>query len=199
MGNEAAKKGMLIAFDGIDGSGKTTNSNLLGAFLKDQGWEVVHSKEPTDGPWGTKLRNSGSTGRLSLDEELQLFMKDRLEHVQEVINPSLSLGKAVILDRYYFSTMAYQGARGLDPVSIREQNEAFAPIPDHLFVLDLDVDLALGRIGARGDVANEFERRENLEACRDIFLSLKDEPFVHVIDTSGSLEEVQEKIRSCIR
>jgi dTMP kinase len=90
--------------------------------------------------------------------------------------------------------MAYQGARGFDPAEIRRRNEAFAPVPDLLLVMDLDVDTSLERIGARGDVANEFEKRENLERCRDIFLSLENESFVRVIDSSGSLDEVTRRV-----
>ncbi|MGL5020052.1 MAG: dTMP kinase, partial [Luteolibacter sp.] len=115
-------------------------------------------------------------------------------HVEELIAPSLAAGKVVILDRYYFSTMAYQGARGFDPAEIRRRNEAFAPLPDLLLLMDLEVEISLERIGGRGDVANEFEKRENLERCREIFLSLKNEPFARVIDSSGSLDEVTRQL-----
>ncbi len=190
---------MLIVLEGIDGTGKSTQARLLAEWLREQGREVVTSREPTDGPWGRKLRESAAEGRLSADEELRYFLKDRRQHVDEVIQPALDAGKVVILDRYYFSTMAYQGARGFDPDEIRIKNEAFAPVPDHLFILDLNVDTALDRIGARGDTANEFERRDALKRCRDIFLSLKDEPFVHLIDTSGDLDQVQAQIRAALQ
>ena len=71
-------------------------------------------------------------------------------------------------------------------------------MPDLLFILDLEVDAALARIGARGDIANEFEKRENLLRCREIFLTLKDEPFVHVIDTSRSPDEVHAALRALV-
>ena len=89
--------------------------------------------------------------------------------------------------------------RGFDPVEIRRKNEAFAPVPDLLLILDLDVDSALGRIGARGDIANEFEKRENLEKCRDIFLSLRGEPFVHVIPSTGSLDDVTAQVLETVQ
>jgi dTMP kinase len=135
---------------------------------------------------------------LGPEEELELFLADRREHVEQVIAPALAAGKTVILDRYYFSNMAYQGAIGFDPKGIRRRNEAFAPVPDLLFILDLDVDTALSRIGGRGDTANEFEKRENLERCREIFLSLQDEPFARVIDTRGTMDEVQVEIRNAV-
>ncbi len=191
-------KGTFIVLDGIDGTGKSTQARRLGDWFISQGREVVISWEPTDGPWGAKLRASASSGRLSPEDELQYFLNDRRQHVEELIVPSLAVGKVVILDRYYFSTMAYQGARGLDPAEIRILNEQFAPVPDLLLILDLDVDAALGRIRARGDIANEFEKRESLERCREIFLSLKDEPFARIIDSSGSLDEVEARIRQAM-
>lgn len=187
--------GLFIVLEGIDGTGKSTQSGLLAEWFRSQGREVVASREPTDGPWGTKIRATALTGRLSPEEELDLFLKDRRQHVEELIAPALAAGKVVILDRYYFSTMAYQGSRGFDPAEIRRQNEAFAPRPDLLFILDLDVDSALARIGGRGDTANEFEKRDSLAKCREIFMALKEEPFVHVVSTDEGPEKVQAAIR----
>ena len=191
--------GLFIVIEGIDGTGKSTQVKRLGEWFESQGREVVLSREPTAGPWGKLARDSGSTGRVSPEEELQYFLNDRRQHVDELIAPSLAAGKVVILDRYYFSTMAYQGTRGFDPVEIRRKNEAFAPVPDLLLILDLDVDSALGRIGARGDIANEFEKRENLEKCRDIFLSLRGEPFVHVIPSTGTLDDVTAQVLETVQ
>jgi dTMP kinase len=188
---------LFIVIEGIDGTGKSTQVRLLAEWFRSQGREVITSREPTDGHWGKLARNSGNV-RLSAEEELKLFLKDRAEHVEQLIQPSLAAGKVVILDRYYFSTMAYQGCRGFDPADIRRRNEAFAPVPDFLFILDLDVDSALGRIGARGDIANEFEKRENLERCREIFMTLKGESFVHVVDTNRTPDEVQEELRALV-
>lgn len=187
-------QGLFIVIEGIDGTGKSTQVKNLGAWFEKQGREVVLSREPTNGPWGRKLRESAATGRLSPEDELQYFLNDRCQHVEELIKPALAAGKVVILDRYYFSTMAYQGARGFDPAEIRRLNEAFAPVPDLLLILDLDVDSAHQRIGHRGDSTNEFEKKESLEKCREIFLSLRDEPFVRMVDCSGTMDEVFSKI-----
>ncbi len=190
--------GLFIVLEGIDGTGKSTQARRLGEWFEKQGREVVLSREPTDGPWGKKLRESASTGRLSPQHELQYFLNDRRQHVDEKIAPALAAGKVVILDRYYFSTMAYQGARGFDPAEIRRMNEEFAPVPDLLLILDLDVDTAHQRIGHRGDSTNEFEKHESLTRCREIFLSLKDEPFARVVDSKGSLDDVSAKILQVI-
>ena len=185
---------MFIVIEGIDGTGKSTQAKRLAQHFTALGRTVTLSREPTDGPWGTLLRNSAETGRLSPEEELATFLKDRRQHVAEKIAPALAAGHVVILDRYYFSTMAYQGARGFDPQKIRADNEAFAPVPDILLILDLDVETALTRIGSRGDTANEFEQRANLERCREIFLSVRNEPFARVIDANRSADEVAESI-----
>jgi dTMP kinase len=191
-------QGLFIVIEGIDGTGKSTQSKRLAEWFRSCGREVVLSREPTDGPWGKKLRESATTGRLSAEEELECFLNDRREHVEMSIKPALAEGKIVILDRYYFSTMAYQGARGFDPAEIRRRNEAFAPQPDLLLILDLSVESAHGRIGARGDTANEFEQRDTLTRCREIFLSLRDESFACVIDAEPSLNEVTADILSVV-
>jgi dTMP kinase len=189
---------LFLVIEGIDGTGKSTQAQRLAGWLRERGREVVTSREPTDGPWGKKLRESAATGRLSPEDELEYFLRDRRQQGEEVIAPALEAGTVVSLDRYYFSTMAYQGARGFDPAEIRRRNEEFAPVPDLLLVLDLEVDAALERIGARGDTANEFEKRDSLQKCREVFLSLSDEPFVRVISTKGTPDEVEVAIREAV-
>jgi dTMP kinase len=185
--------GSLIVLEGIDGTGKSTQSKLLAAALREQGHRVVLSREPTDGPFGRRLRESATTGRLSPEEELQLFHQDRREHVETLIEPALQGGEIVILDRYYFSTMAYQGVRGFDPQEIRRVSEEFAPPPDLLLLLDLSLDTALARIGVRDGEANEFEQRESLQLCSEIFHSVQDD-FVTIIDADQSIDEIHAAI-----
>jgi len=194
-----SNQGKLIVIEGIDGTGKSTQAAMMADALRKEGHEVIQSFEPTNGTWGSKLRESATTGRLSIEEELDYFIRDRREHVEQVITPTIHGGGIVILDRYYFSTMAYQGARGIDPTEIRVQNEAFAPRPDILIILDLPVDIALERIGVRDGEANEFEKRESLQFCRDLFLSLKDEPYAQVIDTNASIEQVHAQVLATVK
>lgn len=184
---------MLIALEGIDGSGKTTQARLLAEFFEKNGRSAVLSHEPTQGPHGTRLRESARAGRLSPQDELDLFLADRRYHLETLVNPALEAGKVVILDRYYFSNIAYQGARGFDPAEVRRLNEVFAPPPDHLFLLDLPVETALARIGVRDGRGNAFEKRENLEKCRQIFLSLPD-PFIHKLDATLAVDELHGEI-----
>lgn len=183
------RPGFLLVLEGIDGSGKSTLARRLAAWLCEQGREVVTSREPTDGPHGTALRQSARTGRLSLPEELELFIKDRAQHVEEVIAPALARGAAVILDRYYFSTAAYQGARGADPGAIMARNETFAPLPDLVLLLDLDPAAGAGRIMRRGDQLDDFEALDYQRAVREVFLKLE-RPFIHRLDATCPPDEV---------
>lgn len=194
----STRPGILVAIEGIDGAGKTTQVGLLSERLRRSGFSVVQTKEPTDGPWGKIVRNSAATGRLNVEDELASFLKDRQEHVDNLINPSLNDGLIVIVDRYYFSTAAYQGARGLSVDSILAQNEMFAPQPDLLFILDVEPVVGLQRIRARGDSANLFEQEDSLLKCADIFRNMK-KSYLRRIDGHLSIEAVHESIYHCFR
>lgn len=185
-------RGKLIVFEGIDGTGKSTQIALLKDFLEGKGIKVVRSYEPTHGRWGKILRDSAQTGRLPIEEEVDLFLKDRKDHVENLVLPSLGKGEWVLLDRYYISMMAYQGARGQDAAEIRRLNEVFAPEPDLVIWLDIPVQEALCRIGGRGAL-DSFEGEEMLAACRSVFAGIKDEWMVRV-DAAGSPEEVAARV-----
>lgn len=191
------RKGKLIVFEGIDGTGKSTHIGKLRQTLEKQGVEVVQSYEPTHGTWGAKLRGSAATGRLSLEEEIELFLKDRKEHVETLIAPSLERGAWVLLDRYYPSMMAYQGARGVDADEIRTLNEEFAPVPDAVVWLDIPVESALERIGCRG-TRDAFEAEESLRACRRIFAGIQ-EPWMLRVHADGDQETVARRVVDVLR
>lgn len=189
-------EGILIVFEGIDGAGKTTQVNLLADALRAAGENVVQSKEPTDGRWGKQVRDSARTGRLSLEDELRLFVEDRKEHVANTIRPALDRGEIVILDRYYFSTIAYQGSRGADTNQIHEEMKAVAPRPDVVFLIDADPAITLGRIeNDRGEVPNHFEKLDSLRLVREIFLSLRShDKSILQIDGQQRIESVYSTI-----
>lgn len=179
--------GLLVAIEGIDGAGKTTLANGLRRLLESTGVPVVQGKEPTAGPWGMKLRESAAAGRLSPEDELRYLLLDRRQHVDEVIRPALASGAVMLLDRYFPSTVAYQGAAGLQVEDLLSAND-FAPTPDVLLLLDLEPTVGLARIRARGDVPNHFETPETLAMCREIFLAL--DMRKHVINAHSTVDEV---------
>ncbi|MBF0551126.1 MAG: dTMP kinase [Deltaproteobacteria bacterium] len=162
----------FVAFEGIDGSGKTTQAHMLTDYLASRGIEVVLTCEPTNGPIGQAIRQAAvSPNPISPQEETELFIRDRADHVQNLILPALRLKQVVITDRYYLSTMAYQGARGLDPETIRRQNELFAPSPNLTLLIDIPPAIALQRIQARGRHLEKFEMFDFLVRVREIYLT----------------------------
>ncbi len=188
--------GILIAVDGIDGAGKTTQVGRICDALISAGEVVVASKEPTNGEHGRRLRESARTGRLSPDEELKTFVADRREHVATVIMPALAQGHVVLLDRYFYSTLAYQGARtGQDPCQLYELMREF-PTPDIAFLVDVLPEVGLHRIAElRGEIPNEFERLEALREIRSLFLQLETcAPEICHIDGNARVEVVYHDI-----
>jgi len=182
--------GFLVVFEGIDGAGKSTQVTLLASALEAKGHEVVTTREPTNGTWGQKIRRSKTEGRLTPDEEYEAFIEDRREHVGELVMPALERGAVVIIDRYYFSTMAYQGAAGYaEPEAIRADNEAFAPEPDVLFIMELTPEESLGRITQRDGAPDEFETMETLTRCAAIFDTVADD-YVLRLDATRTPSEL---------
>jgi dTMP kinase len=189
--------GLLVAIEGIDGAGKSTQVKRLATALDADGYGTVRTFEPTNGVWGSKLRQSASTGRLSPRDEFETFVKDRREHVENLIKPSLAAGKIVLIDRYYFSSMAYQGARGIDPEEIQRENEAFAPRPDLLVILEIAPRGGVTRVNARGK-GDLFEREDDLARAAAIFASIRT-PAPLRIDASQPLDRVTVQVLRAVR
>lgn len=191
--------GLLIVFDGIDGAGKTTQAALLCQLFGARGYLCSLSKEPTSNKWGRILTKSAAEGRLSIEEELELFIKDRKDHVATTIRPTLQSGGVSILDRYYYSTVAYQGSRGSDIGEIIRQHEEFAPEPDLAIILDVSPDRGRERIFSRGDTPNEFENVHALAKARDIFIQLATErPNVILVDGNRSIAAVKREVQQLV-
>lgn len=194
MTSQEKKDGTLIAFEGIDGSGKSTQARRLNAALQERGLSTLLLHEPGDTEYGDRIRQLFEHGRtVSPEKEMQLFLEDRRIDVRDNILPALASGNIVIMDRYYFSSMAYQGALGLDPEMIRVKNESFAPRPDLTLILDVIPDTGVTRIRARSDVPNTFERVDYLLQVRELFLTFCGEDVVRV-DASGGEDAVQHEI-----
>jgi dTMP kinase len=193
-------KGLLITIEGIDGVGKTTQTRILVEYLRERGYDVLQLREPTDGVWGKKIKNLTKHGRnVSPKEECHWFLKDREEDVENNINPALSQIKIVVMDRYYYSTIAYQGALGLNTDRIREENEKFAPRPDLVIILDVPPKVGLERITEkRKENLNYFETLDYQEEVRALFLSMESYDNVRILDGSKGIDEVQGEIRRVV-
>ena len=187
--------GLLIVFEGIDGTGKSTQISLLESFLKDKGFQVTTTREPTQGRFGRRIRELYQNRQaVTLEQELELFLSDRREHVETLIIPSLKKGRIVLCDRYYLSTAAYQGAAGLDPLMIIEQNN-FAPAPDLAFIFEIDAEESINRITiSRGDRLNDFEQLESLKKVDKIFKDLN-LPSIRRIDGAQTIDQVSSLVR----
>jgi dTMP kinase len=181
----------LIVFEGIDGSGKTSLSKCFLARLQSEGVPAVWLYEPTDSPPGRRIRRlAQDRDSISVQEELELFIADRRWDVERNVLPALRAGTTVVMDRYYYSNACYQGARGLDMDEILRRNREFAPDPDLVFIVDVDVDRALERIAlARAARAKLFEKKEFLEKVRGNYLALRG-PNLALIDGNPPLAEV---------
>lgn len=157
MTRDKTNSGLLVVIDGIDGGGKTTQVRLLHDRLRSEGLKAVICSEPTNGPWGQKLRESALAGRFAVEEEFTIILNDRKDDVTKCIKPNLDAGAIVILDRYYTSTLAYQSVRGLSEEVILARNLSFAPIPDVIIILEIDPDEALQRVRKRNEQPDKFE------------------------------------------
>ena len=196
--------GILVALEGIDGTGKSTQAERLTALFKAQGYTVALFREPTVSPWGRRLREAMSEGRrvLAPSQELDLFLQDRRYDVAAHILPALAARQLVLMDRYYFSTIAYQGALGIDPEHIRRLNEAFAPVPDVVLLLLVSPTQALARIRhVRGRADDVFEREDYLTKVHEVFRTLTG-PHIHPIDVNRPIDVVtavlQRKIQNTL-
>ena len=174
------KKGRLIVLEGIDGAGKTTQASLLEAHLRGMGREVFRTAEPTPFPSGVALREAlGGKVKKSECEMATMFVLDRIAHnihPTEGIRAILDAGKDIICDRYYYSTLAYQG-QSTDYAWVKSMNLSCPEIrkPDLCIYLDLTPAQSLERIRAGRDSVEIYENEETLTKVRNAFLSVLDD------------------------
>ncbi|WP_433249046.1 dTMP kinase [Streptosporangium sp. CA-135522] len=189
-------RGMFIAFEGGEGSGKTTQSRLLAIWLRDQGFDVVQTREPGSTKVGMRLRaillDAVHQG-LSARSEALLYAADRAEHVEKVIRPALYRGSMVISDRYVDSSLAYQGAgRALEPADVAKINDwaTGALVPDLTVLIDTPPSVGLTRLGGAADRI-ESEPLEFHERVRREFRSLAAAAPERYLVVDGTLTQEQ--------
>lgn len=204
-------RGLFITFEGIDGCGKSTQLQLLATQLRQQGYEVVVTREPGGTVIGEDIRQlliSDASVHIAPTTELLLYVAARAQHVAELIEPSLEAGRIVISDRYTDSTVAFQGyGRGLRLAVIQELNR-FATgglVPDVTIVFDLDPATARLRSGTRpvGGLLGAFDDQhaDFHERMRAGYLKMAEiEPSrIRVVDASGSAEETHLSVMALVQ
>jgi len=179
---------MFIVFEGIDGCGKSTQARMLADRLAKSGVPILLTAEPSDSPAGRVIKSMKT--RSAAEEETRLFTEDRRDHVKQVIEPALREGRTVVCDRYIYSSVAYQGARGTDPQAIISTNREFARPADITFLLEIPVDAALSRIASnRPEGFSPFELQEDLAAVDAVYRKLND-PFLYRINGGLPVDQV---------
>lgn len=196
--------GLLVTFEGIEGSGKSTQIALTGRYLEERGYPCLVTREPGGTPLGEEIRSfllDKDDLRVDPVAELFLIEADRAQHVAEVILPALEEGRMVLCDRFTDATVAYQGyGRGMDLAFIAEMNQRATGglIPQCTIVLDCTVEKGMARAGGQ----DRFERENHLfhQRVRDGYLRIaRQEPQrVKMISGEGELEAIQEEIRKVL-
>ena len=203
--------GTFITFEGIDGSGKSTQLRLLGNFLRANGCDALLTREPGGTALGVRLRAALLDAMEEVDPltELLVFAADRAQHVRRVLRPALKAGKVVISDRYADATVAYQGAgRGFSPELISQivQLATDGLKPDLTLLFDLSIDESINRTSRRTSGRSSGRDRLDIEKAdfharvRDAYLQIaRAEPErVKLIDTSGPVEYTQDRLKEII-
>ncbi|MBO7176277.1 MAG: dTMP kinase [Clostridia bacterium] len=201
------QRGRFIVFEGIDGAGKTTQIARLEAKLRAEGRRVMVTAEPTVSVTGGLLRDAlGGISKRTAGEMAALFVLDRIFHnVNPVtgIEKMLADGVDVICDRYYYSSLAYQGSEtDFDWVANMNLNCPEIRRPDCCIFLDLTPEQSLARISADRVSREIYEEESRLQAVRDkfyhVFDLLRERDVICVIDASGSVDEVAARVVSAV-
>ena len=197
------QRGRFIVFEGIDGAGKTTQINLLAERLRAEGRRVMVTAEPTVSVTGGLLRDAlGGISTRTAGEMAALFVLDRIFHNVNPVNgieKMLADGVDVICDRYYYSSLAYQGSEtDFDWVAGMNLNCSEIRRPDCCIFLDLTPEQSLSRISA-GRISREiYEDEARLQAVRDkfyhVFDLLRDRDTIRAVSAAGTVEEVADRI-----
>lgn len=190
------KHGVFICVEGLDASGKTTQTKLLVKNLRKKGYDAAYTTEPSKGRIGRLIRRHVLTGqnRLSVVLEALLFAADRIDHLEHEVLPSLDEKRIVVSDRYLYSSLAYQGAAGLNLEWIEEINK-WALKPDFTIFIDIPAEKVLKRLKRKKSI---METLPNQQQVRDIYLKLARAHQLHVIDGNRTKAEVAQEILKAV-
>ena len=186
------KKGVFICIEGLDASGKTTHANRLVEDLRRKGFDAIYTTEPSPGEIGGFIRTHvlQRKKRVPSVVEALLFAVDRVDHIETEIKPALQRGKVVVCDRYLYSSLAYQGAAGLDLDWIREINKN-ALTPDLAIYIDVPPEVVVKRIKRRKSV---MERLQIQRKVQRVYMKLLKEGLLVRIDADRPKDDVSKEI-----
>ncbi len=190
-------KGRFIVIEGPDGAGKSTQVRRLKDRLGERApqVEICATAEPWMSYWGKEIRQKAARGeRMSPEAEMYTFLADRQEHLDQLILPSLKAGDLVLTDRYYLSSVVYQGVKGFDPVRVRRLNERFVPRPDLTLLLCLQPEEAWARVQRRGGMQDAFHKKETVEDVARAYLELDCASISRVMVDGMSVEQVTDEL-----
>jgi dTMP kinase len=188
-------RGVFICVEGLDGCGKTTQAKLLVRRLRRR-YDAVYTAEPSKGRIGTFIKKyclHGAKRGSSIVEAL-LFAADRVEHVENEVLPALQKGRIVVSDRYVYSSLAYQGAAGLDVEWIEKLNE-HAIRPDLAIFIDVEPETVVQRLKPKKSVMENLETQRKV---REVYIEFVEKGELVEIDGDGSKKEVAENILSVV-
>lgn len=192
--------GKFIVFEGLDGSGQSTQANLLKDFLIQKNYQVILTKEPTlISSVGQKIKDVLDK-KIKLDsKELQeIFTQDRKEHLKNLIIPALRDNKTIICDRYFFSTFAFGCSDGLDLEWLIKINNDFL-LPDLTFLLKVSPEVCVQRIEKRGEGIKLFEKEEKLRKVWETYKILPNKfENVYIVEGEKTIEEVFSQIKEVV-
>jgi dTMP kinase len=186
------KRGVFICIEGLDGSGKTTHAHRLVRELQEKGFDAVYTTEPSRGEYGTYIRTSVLQGekRLPSVVEALLFAVDRIDHLEKEVEPALREGKIVVSDRYVYSSLAYQGAAGLDLRWIEEINR-LALSPDLAIYIDVPPKVVVRRIRREKSVMETLEIQQKVE---EVYMKFVENGQLLPLDGNRKKSEVAQDI-----
>jgi len=186
------KKGVFICIEGLDASGKTTHAHRLVRNLRRERFDAVYTTEPSRGEIGRFIRTYILQRRRRVPSvvEALLFAVDRVDHVEKGIKPALEEGKIVVSDRYVYSSLAYQGAAGLDLRWIEEINRLALP-PDLAIYIDVPPEVVVKRIRRKKSV---MERLETQRRVREVYMKFVEKGKLVSVDGNRRKDEVAKDI-----
>jgi len=190
------KKGFFICIEGLDGSGKTNHAHRLVQNLQKRGFDAVYTTEPSEGEIGTFIRESVLEGkeRVHTVVEAVLFAADRVEHMEKDVKPKLREGKVVVSDRCVYSSLAYQGAAGLDLEWIEEINR-FALPADLALYIDVPPEVVVKRIRRKKSVMETLETQRRV---KEVYMKFVNRGKLMPIDGDRKKTEVEQNILKVI-